>query len=65
MPVHPTAVKSLKQLRKQLVIDKKLFPVGQSINPASRVSQLFARLCINAGLTEAVERDGKTVDKNK
>lgn len=65
MPVHPAAVKALEQLRRHPIIDKKLFPVRESTNPASRVSQMFAQLCIKAGLTKTVERDGESVVKNK
>ena len=65
MPLHPIAVRALENLRRKPVIDQKVFPVRGTINPASRVSHLFAELCLRAGLSEQVERDGEIVTKNK
>jgi integrase len=64
MPLHPAAVRALQDLRREPVIDRRVFPVRGSTNPASRISHLFAELCVKAGLTETVERDGKAVVKN-
>lgn len=61
MPLHPVAVEALRKLRREPVIDRKVFPVRGSRNPASRVSQLFAAVCRKAGLVrEEVDRDGNS-----
>lgn len=65
MPLHPVAVRELSALRNQPVLDRKVFPIRESINPGSRVSHLFADLCIKAGLTKILTRDGITTIKNK
>ena len=65
VPLHPAAVQALLGLRRQPVIDRKVFPVRGSSNPGSRVSHAFAKLCVDAGLTENADRDGRTVVKNR
>ncbi|MFH0980923.1 MAG: tyrosine-type recombinase/integrase [Planctomycetota bacterium] len=64
-PLHPAAVKALRDLRAQPVIDKAVFPVRGSLNAPSYVSHLFAQACLRAGLTETVERDGRVRVKNR
>lgn len=64
-PLHPDAVAAVKTLRRHPVIDRKLFPIRESKSPGSYVSHLFAKLCVDAGLTAETEHDGETVSKNR
>ena len=65
MPLHPSAVLALYELRSEPTIDRMVLPVRGSTNPASRMSYLFARLCVKAELTTEFERDGERAVKNR
>ena len=65
MPLHPLAVQALEEPRKEPMIDQKVFPVRRSTRPGPWISRVFADLCIKAGLTREVERDGGRVAKNR
>lgn len=57
-PLHPAAAGVLRKLRAEPVIDRKVFPIHGSTNPESRVSHLFADLCVAAGLTKVGGAEG-------
>lgn len=59
MPLHAVAIDTLQKLRREPDIDQRVFPVRGSLNPAGRVSHLFADLCVAVGLTKTVDRDGQ------
>jgi integrase len=65
MPLHSAAVDALKALRDRPVITPKVFAVRGFTTNASEVSRAFAKVCIAAGVTKAVERDGKSMVKNR
>lgn len=52
MPLHPAAVETLAELRRQPKIGAKVLAV-KSRSPGTYVSKMFARLCIETGVTDA------------
>ena len=65
MPLHSGAVDALHRLRAQPIVSPRVFPVKGSRCPSTFVSRRFAQLCMRAGLTMQVEKDGKQVTKNR
>jgi integrase len=65
MALHPAAVTTLEDLRKQPVIDRCVFPVRESARPGSWVSRRFAEICVKAGLTTTKVLNGKQKEKNR
>jgi integrase len=64
-PLHTVAVKAIADLRREPVIDAKLFRVKGSRNPGSYVSHAFEGLCLKVGLTRQVKRGGEMVTKHR
>ncbi len=62
--LHPAAVTPLEMLRREPVIDRKVFLLKQTGNPKSYVSHAFADLCIDAGVARKVIRKGRVALKN-
>ncbi len=67
VPLPVAAVAAIRKLREQPLIDRRVFPVRETTaaNAGSWISNKVAAMCVEAGLVETVERDGKPIVQNK